>query len=103
MAIPVTCSKCAAHDHVNEDAAGTTVVCKKCAAPIVVPGGNGAAATGIEAPRTSPQASPRRKRDWGDEEEVRRQVAKTEQGEGIGTTLMTIAGVVALSCLVCGG
>jgi hypothetical protein len=103
MAITVTCCKCAARDHVNEDTAGTTVACKQCAAPIVVPGLGGATAAAIEAPKPSPHAPPRRKRDWGDEEEGRRQVGKTEQGEGIGTTLLTVVGLGALGCLVCGG
>ena len=103
MAITVTCSKCAAQDHVNENTADTTVACKQCAAPILVPGRNGATATASEAAKPSSQAPPRRKRDWGDEEEVRRQAGKTKDGEGIGSTLAAVAGVVALSCLVCGG
>jgi hypothetical protein len=103
MAIPVTCSKCAVQDHVHENTAGTTVACNQCAAPIVVPALGGATATAIEAPKQSPQAPPRRKRDWGDEEEQRRQVGKTKQGEGVGTTLLTVAGVAALGCLICGG
>src|SRR3979409_2316908 len=100
MAIPVTCSKCAVLDHVNENTAGTTVACKQCAAPIFVPALGGATATAIEAPKQWPQTPPRRKRDWGDEEEQRRQVGKTKQGGGVGAALLTIAGVAALSCLV---
>jgi hypothetical protein len=103
MPIPVTCSKCAAQDHVHEDTAGTTVACKQCAAPIAVPSLGGATATAIEASKPSPQAPPRRKRDWGDEEEERPRVGTTKQGEGIGTALLMVAGLVALGCLVCGG
>jgi hypothetical protein len=103
MSIPVACSKCAAQDHVHEDTAGTTVACKQCAAPIAVPSRSGATATAIEASRPSPQAPPRRKRDWGDEEEERPRVGKRKDGEGIGTTLLTVAGIMALSCVLCAG
>jgi hypothetical protein len=103
MAILVTCSKCAAQDNVPEDAAGTTVACKQCAAPIAVPSRNAATPTAIEASRPSPQAAPRRKRDWGDEEEERPHLGKRRDAAGIGTTLLTVAGVGALCCLVCGG
>jgi hypothetical protein len=100
MAIPVTCAICGAKDRVGDEAAGTTVTCKACAGPIDVPGIGKVGATAIE--EAVPKPTAQRKRDWGDEEQERRSIAKSKPSGGAGPMLI-VAAVLAVSCLVCSG
>src|SRR4051794_9433590 len=97
MSIPVNCSKCGAPDYVSDNSAGTTVACKECAAPIDVPG---IGDTGVTDVKTGLGPRSQRKRDWGDEDEERRSVAKRKKSGGTGIVLMIVGGVLALFCLM---
>jgi predicted Zn finger-like uncharacterized protein len=94
MSIPIKCPECKASYRVADDVAGLSIKCRECGARVSVPSDDGY--------RESTSRS-KRPRDDDDYDEAPRRKPKKKAGMSAGTILAIIGGVLAFTCLICGG
>ena len=107
MAITLECTGCGGEIEVGDEYAGKQIRCGRCKALLTVPAASGRTEReGVtERPAATPAPpplSPRRRRDWGDEEDedLRRGRSVAKTGSFSGVLIAVIAAVVLLG--VCG-
>jgi predicted Zn finger-like uncharacterized protein len=95
MSIPIKCPECKASYRVADDVAGLSIKCKECGERVSVPSDDGY--------RESSSRSSVRRDDDDFDDLPRRKSKKKKAGMSAGAILAIIGGVLAFTCLICGG